>query len=84
MADRNSKSASSKVATHRRNAKVSLSISEEPVPRLPHERDESADSQTSEPRMVIQNAAADLKRGQTDTDRGAQMNQVYRKLKVGL
>ena len=82
MAERNFKPAAIKAATRRRNAKVSLSILKEPVPKLPHERDESAASQTSEPRQVIQNAAADLKRGQKDTDRSAEMNQVYRKLKV--
>lgn len=38
-------------------------------PRLPHEHDESADSQTQEqPRPVIQQAHDDIERGLEDTD----------------
>ena len=68
-------------ATMRHNPKVSRRILKEPAPKLPHERDESVDSQVTEPRKIIQNAAADLSRGQQDTDRSAEMNKVYRKLK---
>ena len=82
MADRKFKTPSSKVATRPQNAELSVSIMQEPVSNLPHERDESADSQGGRPRKVIKQAGADLKRGQQDTDRGAQMNQTYRKLKV--
>ena len=84
MATRKSKAALGKVAIQRRNTKPSPNLTRMPVPKLPHEQDETVDSQASEPRKVIQNAAADLKRGQTDTDRSAEMNQVYRKLKAGL
>jgi hypothetical protein len=50
--------------------------------RLPHELDETVDGQASEPRKIIENAALGLKRGQQDTDRGEEMNKVYRRLKV--
>lgn len=36
--------------------------------RMPHERDESEDSQESEPREVIKQAYDDLQAGQVDTD----------------
>jgi hypothetical protein len=36
--------------------------------RMPHERDESEDSQESEPRKVIKRAYDDLIEGQVDTD----------------
>ncbi len=63
------------------DANVQVSIGQDTVPRLPHEHDESADSQTSEPRAVIQQAAKDLKRGLVDTDRGDEANRTYAKLK---
>ena len=48
-----------------------------PSPRLPHEHDESSDSQTSQPRAVIQQAHKDLERGLVDTDRGPVMDKLY-------
>lgn len=36
--------------------------------RMPHERDESEDSQESAPRSVIKRAYDDLQEGQVDTD----------------
>lgn len=39
-----------------------------PAPRQPNERDESADSQASEPRPVIRQAHDDVVSGQRDTD----------------
>ncbi len=39
-----------------------------PAPRQPNERDESSDAQASEPRPIIQRAAADLEQGLEDTD----------------
>lgn len=36
--------------------------------RMPHERDESEDSQASAPRRIIQQAYDDLMEGQVDTD----------------
>jgi hypothetical protein len=41
---------------------------EKPAPRQPHERDQSADSQASPPRDVIQRAHDDVTGGQEDTD----------------
>ncbi len=40
----------------------------ESLPRLPHERDESGDSQQSEPRPEIRQAYEDIMSGQQDTD----------------
>ena len=48
-------------------------------PKLPHERDESSDSQTSEPRKVIRQAHDDLARGLVDTDRGPLLDELYKK-----
>lgn len=38
------------------------------LPRLPHERDESDDSQQGEPRDAIRQAYEDIMSGQQDTD----------------
>jgi hypothetical protein len=38
------------------------------TPRMPHERDESDDSQESVPRNDMQQAYTDLQEGQVDTD----------------
>ena len=46
-------------------------------PRLPHERDESADSQSAAPDPVIQQGHADIERGLVDTDRGPVTDQIY-------
>lgn len=42
--------------------------SEKSGPRLPHEHDESHDSQKSEPRKDMKQAHADISSGQVDTD----------------
>ena len=52
-------------------------MSGEPSPRLPHEHDESADSQDSEPRDVMRQAREDIERGLEDTTRGATADEVY-------
>jgi len=46
-------------------------------PRLPHEHDESADSQRSEPRADMKQAHADVERGLVDTDRGPVTDELY-------
>lgn len=51
----------------------------DPAKRLPHERDESRDSQDSEPRAVIEQARKDLDRGLKDTDRGTPMDALYKR-----
>jgi hypothetical protein len=53
------------------------------VPRPPHERDESADSQNSSPRAEIEQASRDLKRGLQDTSRSPEADSTYRKPKNG-
>lgn len=40
-----------------------------PMPRMPHERDQSSDSQQGEPREVMEKAYRDIEEGQQDTDR---------------
>lgn len=51
------------------------------TPRLPHEIDESSDSQESPPRKVIQQAFDDIEAGQVDTDRRGMpgVEEVHRK-----
>ncbi len=46
-----------------------VSDKDEKSPRLPHERDESVDSQEDKPRKVIKQAYDDIEEGQLDTDR---------------
>ena len=53
----------------------------ESKPRLPHEHDESSDSQQSqggEPTEVGKRAHEDVERGVVDTDRGPVADRVYR------
>jgi hypothetical protein len=54
------------------------------VPRAPHERDESADSQvSSEPSTtrMAQAAREDIERGAVDTDKGPALEETYDKLR---
>ena len=57
---------------------------QERVPRMPHERDESADGQrsgeASGPR-IGQAAHDDVERGLVDTDKGPVLDQAYAKVK---
>jgi hypothetical protein len=56
------------------------------VPRAPHERDESADSQgTSDPsaRGVGEAAREDIERGVVDTDKGPVMDETYDRVRDG-
>ena len=46
-------------------------------PRLPHEHDESSDSQTRPPDPVMQQAQKDIERGLVDTDRGPVVDKLY-------
>ena len=50
-----------------------------PRPRLPHEHDESSDSQQQEGRPIIERAQADIEAGRVDTYRGVPMNEAYKK-----
>jgi len=47
------------------------------VHKQPHERDESVDSQHSEPRNIIKQAHDDVERGLADTTRGEATDQTY-------
>ncbi len=53
------------------------------TPRMPHEHDESADSQDSQPREVIRQAHRDVSRGLKDTDKGPPMDEAYKKQSGG-
>lgn len=50
-------------------------------PRLPHEHDESADSQRGTPDPVIEQAARDIADGIVDTDRGPVADRAYQRQK---
>ena len=59
---------------------------QEKVPRMPHERDESADSQgASEPSAQRLGKAGhdDIERGLVDTDKGPVLDQTYDKVREG-
>jgi hypothetical protein len=57
----------------------------EGAPRLPHERDESADSQRSQAEANVpgqevgEQALRDVRAGRVDTDRGPVMDRLYRR-----
>lgn len=48
--------------------RAKLATDEQPVARLPNERDQSADSQASGPRAIMRRAHDDLVAGLQDTD----------------
>lgn len=50
-------------------------------PRLPHERDQSADDQGALPTDLGRQAQADVERGMQDTDRGPVMDRAYARQK---
>ena len=65
---------------------TSVSIEGTSRPRLPHERDESADSQTAADNDVDQvglQAHADLERGLVDTGTGPVIDRTYERVKRG-
>lgn len=65
-----------------RSGRTSPSIKQKPVPRLPHEHDESSDSQSSdEVQPIIQQAHDDVVAGRVDTDRGLPMDRAYQRQK---
>ena len=51
------------------------------LPNLPHEQDESVAATDGTPSAKVQQAYRDVTRGQQDTDRGAEANRTYAKLK---
>ncbi|HET7795278.1 MAG TPA: hypothetical protein VFL64_17980 [Rhizobacter sp.] len=56
-------------------------VDSESAPRLPHEHDESSDSQVSDERPIIRQAHDDLASGKVDTDRGVPMHEAYQRQK---
>lgn len=53
-------------------------------PRLPHEHDESSDSQEQEDvRPVIRQAHDDIESGIVDTDKGKPLDEAYQRQKAG-
>lgn len=65
----------------KKTGRTSSDVAHHRVPRLPHERDESADSQElqePEQRDMMQRAHDDIEHGLVDTDRGPVLDEVYR------
>ena len=76
-----------KPAAGKGNTTMAQGENQHPVPRMPHERDESADQQ---PKMEPSNervgraAQADTERGVADTSKGAELDATYDKLREDL
>lgn len=66
-------------ATERDSEKTLPSRHHEPEPRLPHERDQSSDSQEQSTDNRGEQAAKDLKAGLQDTGRGPVVEEIARK-----
>lgn len=78
---------SDKPAAGKGNTTMAQGENQHPVPRMPHERDESADQQpTMEPSSgrVGRAAQADSERGVADTTKGAELDATYDKLRENL
>lgn len=70
-----------KPRTQPRHGNTLPRVDDESAPRLPHEHDESADSQViEEPRPEIQQAHDDVERGLVDTDRAPGMDKLYKRV----
>ena len=66
------------------NTRPAQGPAQQPVPRMPHERDESADSQPpGEPSTQRMGALAhdDMERGLVDTDKGPALDRTYEQLR---
>lgn len=61
------------------NAETKPSIRNQPVPRLPHERDESASSQRGPDQEVVKQAARDIENGLEDTGTGPVLDETHRR-----
>jgi uncharacterized protein YpuA (DUF1002 family) len=59
-----------------------VEILQKVVDKLPHEKDQSIDPAPPKRQKIIKQAAADLNRGLTDTDRSSAMNATYKKQKL--
>ena len=65
----------------KRSRKRAPPVPSQSAPKLPHERDESIDTAGTIPSERMKQASRDIKRGLTDTDRGAEAGRTYKKLK---
>jgi hypothetical protein len=59
----------------------STTIAGEPVPDLPHDRDEAARSTGGERREVMEQAGKDVQRGLQDTSRASETDAAYHELR---
>lgn len=66
--------------TGARRRDTTVRISQKLVPKLPHERDESAPTEAGPPEPVMEQAADDLKQGRQDTGRMPETNRLARRL----
>ena len=73
--------------SRRGNTTTAQGEDQQAVPRMPHERDESVDSQPahdpSQQRMA-RKGGADVERGVADTTKGAELDATYDKLREGM
>jgi hypothetical protein len=60
-----------------RKGQTRSNVKGETAPRLPHERDESSDSDKNAPREVIRQAGKDVESGKRATDRSEAADEVY-------
>ena len=68
------------------NTVMSQGETQSPKARMPHERDESADSQAAgEPsaRRMAERARNDIEQGRVDTDKGPALDAAYDKVREG-
>ena len=73
-------------AGHQGNTVPAQGETQQPSPRMPHERDESADSQAAgeaSGRSMAQKARNDLEEGRVDTDKGPALDATYDKVREG-
>lgn len=86
MPSRRHQASETKLRTDRGETVPAQGETQQPVPRMPHERDESAQSQASaEPsaQRIGQAAYDDLERGLVDTDKGPVLDKAYDKVREG-
>lgn len=67
-------------AQRRSDGDATVRIAQQLVPKLPHERDESAPPENESPEPVMEQAADDLKQGRQDTGRSPETNRLARRL----
>ncbi|GEM_PF-3969598 len=65
----------------RANSGLSVEILQQPVPKLPHEADQSTSNQETEIRPEMLQAEHDVEAGMQDTGRSPVVNEVYKRQK---